>query len=85
MACSFTVETIYSDQMSAMVMYMIMVCTLMAFVFGVYNVVMVFQKRGKFANLLLMLFYVFAELTLLMRLSLYVLVIIIHAIDSPPY
>jgi hypothetical protein len=57
----------------------------MAFVFGVYNVVMVFQKRGKFANLLLMLFYVFAELTLLMRLSLYVLVIIIHAIDSPPY
>jgi hypothetical protein len=45
----------------------------------------VIKKRGKFANLLLMLFYVFAELTMLLRVALYVFIIVIHAIDSPPY
>ena len=52
-----------------------MVLTLSVFVFGIYNVRIVLKTRGKFANELLMLFYVFAELTLLMRFALYVYVI----------
>ena len=52
-----------------------MVLTLSVFVFGIYNVRIVLKTRGKFANELLMLFYVFSELTLLMRFALYVYVI----------
>lgn len=57
-------------------MYTIMGLTLGVFIFGLYNIIVVFKSRGKFANGLLMLFYVFAELTLIMRFALYIYVII---------
>lgn len=61
------------------ILYTIMALTLFVFVFGIYNVRIVLKTRGKFANELLMLFYIFAELTLLMRFALYIYVIIANS------
>ena len=84
MACSFTVAEIYSSTWAESIMYVLMVLTIIVFAFGLYNISLVYKKRGKFANVLLMLFYAFAELTLLLRLFLYIYVIIAHNEKSDP-
>lgn len=66
-------------------MYVIFAITIAVFAFGLFNAALVVRKRGKFSNLLLKLFYVFAELTLLLRMSLYAFIIVIHAFGTSPY
>lgn len=83
MACSTTIQDIYSSGVQVYVMYLIMALTLALFAFGLYNIAVVFKTRGKFANELLMLFYVFAELTLLMRFALYLYVIVANDESAP--
>lgn len=83
MACSTTIQDIYSSGFQVYVLYMIMTLTLCVFIFGLYNITMVIRTRKKFANELLLLFYVFAEVTLLMRFALYVYVIVANHTSSP--
>lgn len=60
-----------------------MALTLCVFIFGLYNITMVIRTRRKFANELLLLFYVFSEVTLLMRFALYIYVIVANHTSSP--
>jgi hypothetical protein len=84
MACSFTIAEIYSETWAEVIMYVIMALTIVVLMFGIYNIVLVKKKRGKFTNLLLLMFYIFTELTLLFRLCLYIYVIISHNETETP-
>ena len=85
MACSFTIEEIYKETGPQYIMYVIFALTVAVFAFGLYNIILVRRKHGQFTNMLLKLFYAFAQITLFLRICLYVFIIVIHSVGTSPY
>jgi hypothetical protein len=82
MTCHFLIQTAFDTTALQVVFYILFGLTLGLFVFGLVNIVAVVYRRHKFANILLLMFYIFAELCLLLRVLYYIYAMVLTSVDD---
>ena len=77
--CDLPLLEVYKKSaLNESVYFILTALTLFLLIFGLYNIQLVIRKRGKFANSMLFLFYIFSEITLFLRLSSYIYIFAVN-------